>query len=111
MVDYLSRKPRGILGKEENITEGLVATICLPDPKLNGSEPQFLDLARFLASAEIKETNQRKTAIRHNVKNFMLWNDTFFRCENDLLRIVPPFGQLPEILATFHDDIGHWDVG
>lgn len=81
-----------------------------------GSHLAILFKAKSLGRGEIlggrgctREYYKRRVAIRRRAKKFMPWNYTLFRIEKDGLRAVPTPGQCAEIMAIFHEYIGHWD--
>lgn len=90
--------------------KGLEATIQWDDPKISGLKPELLGVGIFLGGETVQEMDSNgKIAIRRKAKKLMTWNYNLFRQVKDEMRVIPPIPQCAEILATFHNDIGHLD--
>ena len=54
--------------------------------------------------------DHRKSCMKSNAKNFLVWESKLFRRTIHGLRVVVPLCDREKVLKGFCDDIGHWDL-
>ena len=64
---------------------------------LQGKTPVWLD-------------DRRRSHMKANAKNFLVWESMLFRPTIHDLRVVVPLPDREKVLKGFHDDIGHWGL-
>lgn len=53
---------------------------------------------------------KERKRIQRSVKNFMIWNGNLFRRTKSGPRLVAPQPNIPSIMKSFYNDLGHLDV-
>ena len=74
-------------------------------------EPELIAVKQFLTRLETKEiTPAVRDWIKRHAKNFYVNDNKLYRKTIHGLRIVLPINERENVLRTFHDQMGHWDV-
>ena len=108
-ADYLSRIDTGVT-VSDGYDEGDIACFSVDLSDFQGLEPDLISIASYLSGLSIDHLDPAlRHKIRRNARKFVIWEGNLFRRTQKDVKFVPHIINRPNILTSYHDEIGHWD--